>query len=163
MQTVPYLIDNPEVGYVQARWTFANPDESYLTKVLSVLLAPYVPARQEHEQEQEHETHALVCRLRRSPLTTTANASSWCTLREEGSSTSMALPVRLQPHSSSHDTVAAEQSSLCQTLCRLQKLKTTLIHSCAGQVSGGERPLSPWVAGSPGPLWRTWTCLCAPS
>ena len=31
--TVPYLIDNPEVGYVQARWTFANPDESYLTKV----------------------------------------------------------------------------------------------------------------------------------
>ena len=33
MLTVPYLIDNPEVGYVQARWTFANPDESYLTKV----------------------------------------------------------------------------------------------------------------------------------
>lgn len=32
-QTVPYLIDNPEVGYVQARWVFANPDESYLTKV----------------------------------------------------------------------------------------------------------------------------------
>jgi beta-mannan synthase len=32
METVPYLIDNPEVGYVQARWTFANPDESYLTK-----------------------------------------------------------------------------------------------------------------------------------
>lgn len=33
MQTVPYLVDNPEVGYVQARWVFANPDESYLTKV----------------------------------------------------------------------------------------------------------------------------------
>ena len=31
--TVPYLIDNPEVGYVQTRWDFANPDESYLTKV----------------------------------------------------------------------------------------------------------------------------------
>lgn len=31
--TVPYLIDNPEVGYVQTRWVFANPDESYLTKV----------------------------------------------------------------------------------------------------------------------------------
>jgi len=31
--TVPYLIDNPEVGYVQTRWIFANPDESYLTKV----------------------------------------------------------------------------------------------------------------------------------
>lgn len=33
MATVPYLIDNPEVGYVQTRWVFANPDESYLTKV----------------------------------------------------------------------------------------------------------------------------------
>lgn len=32
-QTVPYLIDNPEVGYVQTRWVFVNPDESYLTKV----------------------------------------------------------------------------------------------------------------------------------
>ena len=31
--TVPYLIDNPEVGYVQTRWIFANPDESYLPKV----------------------------------------------------------------------------------------------------------------------------------
>ena len=29
---VPYLIDNPGVGYVQARWAFTNPDESYLTK-----------------------------------------------------------------------------------------------------------------------------------
>ena len=37
MQTVPYLVDNPEVGYVQARWVFANPDESYLTKVLSCM------------------------------------------------------------------------------------------------------------------------------
>ena len=26
--TVPYLIDNPEVGDVQARWTFTNPDEA---------------------------------------------------------------------------------------------------------------------------------------
>ncbi len=34
MATVPYLIDNPEVGYVQTRWVFANPDESYLTKVI---------------------------------------------------------------------------------------------------------------------------------
>ena len=34
---MPYLIDNPEVGYVQARWVFANPDESYLTKVLPTL------------------------------------------------------------------------------------------------------------------------------
>ncbi len=25
MQTVPYLIDNPEVGYVQTRWVFRQP------------------------------------------------------------------------------------------------------------------------------------------
>ena len=30
---VPYLIDNLGVGYVQARWAFTNPEESYLTKV----------------------------------------------------------------------------------------------------------------------------------
>ena len=36
LETVPYLIDNPEVGYVQARWIFANPDECYLTKVSPV-------------------------------------------------------------------------------------------------------------------------------
>ena len=33
LQTVPYLMDNPELGYVQTRWVFANPEESYLTKV----------------------------------------------------------------------------------------------------------------------------------
>lgn len=38
METVPYLIDNPEVGYVQARWVFANPDESYLTKAQEISL-----------------------------------------------------------------------------------------------------------------------------
>ena len=38
MQTVPYLIDNPEVGYVQTRWIFANPDESYLTKAQEISL-----------------------------------------------------------------------------------------------------------------------------
>ena len=26
-------MDNPELGYVQTRWVFANPEESYLTKV----------------------------------------------------------------------------------------------------------------------------------
>jgi hypothetical protein len=30
---VPYLVDNPNIGYVQARWVFTNPEESYLTKV----------------------------------------------------------------------------------------------------------------------------------
>lgn len=36
--TVPYLMDNPEVGYVQARWVFANPEESYLTKAQEISL-----------------------------------------------------------------------------------------------------------------------------
>ena len=40
--TIPYLVENPEVGYVQARWIFANPDESYLTKV-SFLLSFHAP------------------------------------------------------------------------------------------------------------------------
>jgi len=30
---VPYLHLNDGIGYVQARWTFTNPEESYLTKV----------------------------------------------------------------------------------------------------------------------------------
>lgn len=33
LRTVPYLIGNAEIGYVQTRWTFTNPEESYLTKV----------------------------------------------------------------------------------------------------------------------------------
>ena len=33
LRTVPYLIGNSEIGYVQTRWTFTNPEESYLTKV----------------------------------------------------------------------------------------------------------------------------------
>lgn len=32
LRTVPYLIGNAEIGYVQTRWTFTNPEESYLTK-----------------------------------------------------------------------------------------------------------------------------------
>ena len=32
VNVVPYLIDNPSIGFVQARWTFTNPEESYLTK-----------------------------------------------------------------------------------------------------------------------------------
>lgn len=31
LRTVPYLRDNPEVGFVQARWTYANGGESLLT------------------------------------------------------------------------------------------------------------------------------------
>lgn len=37
MTMVPWLIDNPSIGYVQARWAFTNPEESYLTKVCCVL------------------------------------------------------------------------------------------------------------------------------
>ena len=33
MRTVPYLVDNPQVGFVQARWAFTNSEESFLTKV----------------------------------------------------------------------------------------------------------------------------------
>eukprot|EP00889_Picochlorum_renovo_P002868 jgi/Picre1/29898/NNA_005279.t1 len=32
MRTIPHLHANPNVGYVQTRWVFTNPDESYLTK-----------------------------------------------------------------------------------------------------------------------------------
>ncbi|PSC71384.1 glycosyltransferase family 2 [Micractinium conductrix] len=37
-KTVPYLMGNPEVGYVQTRWVFTNPQESYLTKAQEVSL-----------------------------------------------------------------------------------------------------------------------------
>lgn len=38
LRTIPYLEGNPEVGYVQARWVFTNPEESYLTKAQEVSL-----------------------------------------------------------------------------------------------------------------------------
>lgn len=30
---MPYLVGNVDIGYVQTRWVFTNPEESYLTKV----------------------------------------------------------------------------------------------------------------------------------
>jgi beta-mannan synthase len=33
LRTAPYLVGNADVGYVQTRWVFTNPEESYLTKV----------------------------------------------------------------------------------------------------------------------------------
>lgn len=33
LRTVPYLVGNADIGYVQTRWVFTNPEESYLTKV----------------------------------------------------------------------------------------------------------------------------------
>ena len=38
MRTVPYLVDNPQVGFVQARWAFTNSEESFLTKVRAAYL-----------------------------------------------------------------------------------------------------------------------------
>jgi len=38
LKTVPWLEGNPTVGYVQSRWVFTNPDESYLTKAQEVSL-----------------------------------------------------------------------------------------------------------------------------
>lgn len=38
MRTIPYLEGNHSVGYVQTRWVFTNPDESYLTKAQEVSL-----------------------------------------------------------------------------------------------------------------------------
>jgi beta-mannan synthase len=38
LKTVPWLEGNPSVGYVQTRWVFTNPDESYLTKAQEVSL-----------------------------------------------------------------------------------------------------------------------------
>ena len=52
LETVPYLIDNPEVGYVQARWIFANPDECYLTKVSHINLQILYHAGKEAEQSK---------------------------------------------------------------------------------------------------------------
>jgi hypothetical protein len=40
---VPYLIDNPRVGFVQARWAFTNPEESYLTKASPPALLVNLP------------------------------------------------------------------------------------------------------------------------
>ena len=38
LRTVPFLVANPTVGYVQTRWVFTNPDESYLTKAQELSL-----------------------------------------------------------------------------------------------------------------------------
>eukprot|EP00803_Ostreobium_quekettii_P007661 evm.model.scf_730EXC.1 EVM.evm.TU.scf_730EXC.1 scf_730EXC:15780-23573(+) len=37
-RTIPYLQCNDELGYVQTRWEFENPDESYLTKAQEMSL-----------------------------------------------------------------------------------------------------------------------------
>lgn len=46
LKTVPYLEGNPKVGYVQTRWVFTNPDESYLTKAQEVSLNYHMKCEQ---------------------------------------------------------------------------------------------------------------------
>ncbi|KAI3430675.1 hypothetical protein D9Q98_005265 [Chlorella vulgaris] len=45
-KTLPYLISNPQVGYVQSRWVFTNPQESYLTKAQEVSLNYHMKCEQ---------------------------------------------------------------------------------------------------------------------
>ncbi|KAL4420802.1 hypothetical protein ABPG75_010458 [Micractinium tetrahymenae] len=45
-RTMPYLMGNPEVGYVQSRWVFTNPQESYLTKAQEVSLNYHMKCEQ---------------------------------------------------------------------------------------------------------------------
>lgn len=52
--TVPYLIDNADVGYVQTRWTFANPNETLLTKAQQISLNFHVKCEQWVEFESGH-------------------------------------------------------------------------------------------------------------
>jgi beta-mannan synthase len=46
MRTIPYLEGNSTVGYVQTRWVFTNPDESYLTKAQEVSLNYHMKCEQ---------------------------------------------------------------------------------------------------------------------
>ena len=46
LRTIPYLEGNPSVGYVQTRWVFTNPDESYLTKAQEVSLNYHMKCEQ---------------------------------------------------------------------------------------------------------------------
>ncbi|GMH37152.1 hypothetical protein BSKO_05025 [Bryopsis sp. KO-2023] len=46
LRTIPYLIHNDDVGYVQARWVFENPEESYLTKAQELSLNYHMKCEQ---------------------------------------------------------------------------------------------------------------------
>merc|ERR1712118_579883 len=54
LDTVPYLIGNADVGYVQTRWTFANPNETLLTKAQQISLNFHVKCEQWVEFESGH-------------------------------------------------------------------------------------------------------------
>ncbi|GJP44631.1 hypothetical protein CLOM_g4000 [Closterium sp. NIES-68] len=46
LKTIPYLIDNPRAAFVQARWVFANADESVLTRVQEISLNYHLKCEQ---------------------------------------------------------------------------------------------------------------------
>ncbi|KZV23963.1 putative xyloglucan glycosyltransferase 5 [Dorcoceras hygrometricum] len=46
-QTVPYFKDNPELGLVQARWTFVNKDENLLTRLQNINLCYHFEVEQQ--------------------------------------------------------------------------------------------------------------------
>ena len=43
---VPYLMGSPELGYVQARWTFTNPTETLLTRSQEISLNYHMKCEQ---------------------------------------------------------------------------------------------------------------------
>ncbi|KAK2454855.1 glucomannan 4-beta-mannosyltransferase [Trifolium repens] len=46
-QTIPFLINNPEIGLVQARWTFVNADECMMTRMQQMSLDYHFKVEQE--------------------------------------------------------------------------------------------------------------------
>lgn len=46
MKMVPYIHCNDDIGYVQARWVFTNPEESYLTKAQEISLNYHMKCEQ---------------------------------------------------------------------------------------------------------------------
>ncbi|XP_016482818.1 glucomannan 4-beta-mannosyltransferase 9-like [Nicotiana tabacum] len=55
MRTIPFLVHNPEVGLVQARWKFVNSDECLLTRMQEMSLDYHFTV----EQEVGSATHAF--------------------------------------------------------------------------------------------------------
>ena len=46
LKCIPYLRDNSDVGFVQARWTYANGNESILTRVQEISLSYHIKCEQ---------------------------------------------------------------------------------------------------------------------
>ncbi|XP_066370734.1 probable glucomannan 4-beta-mannosyltransferase 3 [Miscanthus floridulus] len=47
MRTVPYLVHNPQIGLVQARWEFVNPNEVLMTRIQKMTLDYHFKVEQE--------------------------------------------------------------------------------------------------------------------